>query len=46
VALVEQDRGPEFGTAVTEQFLQITGLKPAIHITHAAEGASTVRLTI
>jgi galactokinase len=46
VALVEQERGPEFGEAVTEQFLQTTGLKPAVYITQAAEGASTVCLTI
>jgi galactokinase len=46
VALVEQDRGPEFDAAVATQFLQATGLKPAVTITQAADGASTVCLTI
>jgi len=46
VALVEQDRGPEFEAALAGQFLQTTGLQPAIYITQAAEGAGTVCLTL
>ncbi len=46
VTLVEQAHGPQFEAAVAEQFLQTTGLQPAIHITQAAKGAGTVRLTL
>jgi galactokinase len=46
VALVENDRGPEFAATVTKKYHQATGLIPEVYLCRAVQGASLARLTL
>jgi galactokinase len=46
VALVENDRCPEFANAVTTEYHRATSLTPEIYLCQAVQGASLTRLTL
>ena len=46
VAILEQERGPDFTASVTEQYRRATGLMPEIYLCQAAQGASLTCLTL
>jgi galactokinase len=46
VALVENDRSPEFAAAVTKEYQRATGLTPEVYLCQAVQGASLARLTL
>ena len=46
VALVENDRCPEFANAVTTEYHRETSLTPEIYLCQAMQGASLARLTL
>jgi galactokinase len=46
VALVKNDRGPEFAATVTKEYHRATGLMPEVYLCRAVQGASLTRLTL